>query len=100
MEINVENINNISQWVRSAKPGDVKFAYLDCEKSPSLNTITSRYNRSLGFSRSLFVHYHYCFGKGVAVIVCESLAEYNYNIKTNNTDAWKDKIPQNFRGRA
>lgn len=97
---NIETISNMSEWVRKARPGDVKFAYIASDKTPSLNTITSRYNNSLGYSRGLFVHYHYCLGKGVAIIVCESLAEYNYNIKTNNTNAWKDKIPENFRGRS
>ena len=44
-------IKNITAWISDMKPGEVKSAYLPCDRVQTLNCLASRFNpnRSLGF---------------------------------------------------
>lgn len=93
----LDTITNITAWISDMNPGDVKSAYLSCEKVQTLNCLASRFNRGRGVVRKIFVHYHYCSDFEVATLVCESLEDYYENNKSGNKYEWKKQIPKNYR---
>lgn len=95
--INMEKVKNITEWVRDKEAGQVKSAYLSCDRVQTLNCLTSRFNCGTGRVRRIFVHYHYCRNWEVAVLVCESLEDYYKNINNEDYYGWKDQIPNNYR---
>ena len=95
--IKMEKVTNITDWVRSIKPEEVKIAALPYNKSNSLNILTSRYNCGRGRERGLFVHYHYNPDLEVAVIVCQSRMDYLNDKRNGNNYKWREQIPKNYR---
>lgn len=93
----LERVTNITQWVNSINPGEVKSAYLPCERMQSLNCLASRYNQGWGKVKKKFVHYHYCSDLEIATLVCETREEYLTNRKNEQKNSWKTKIPKDFR---
>lgn len=92
----LDYINNISEWVRTTKPGNVKFAFLDPNRLQSFNCLVSRFNFSRGKERGMYVHYHFCQSKGVAVSVCVTWEEYKTKKNTKYRNDWKKQIPDAY----
>lgn len=90
-------IKNITAWISDMKPGEVKSAYLPCDRVQTLNCLASRFNKSRGVLRNMFVHYHYCSDQSVATLVCESLDDFNENKNKGNDYGWKEQISKNYR---
>ena len=93
----MERVTNITEWINGINPGEVKSAYLSCEKVQSLNCLASRFNQGRGKQRNKFVHYHYCSDFEVATIVCETREEFLTNKANGQKDSWKTQIHKNFR---
>ena len=72
----IERVTNITEWINAINPGEVKSAYLPCDKVQSLNCLASRHNQGRGKQRGKFVHYHYCSDLEVATIICETREDY------------------------
>ena len=75
----IERVTNITEWINAINPGEVKSAYLPCDKVQSLNCLASRHNQGRGKQRGKFVHYHYCSDLEVATIICETREDYLTN---------------------
>lgn len=95
----MEQINNITEWVSSIRPGEVKVGRLSYTRSHSLNILTSRYNNGRGRERGFFVHYHFSSPLEVAVIVCQTRMEYFNDKRNGNTNKWREQVPKNYRRR-
>lgn len=93
----MDRLTNIPEWVNGINPGEVKSAYLACDRVQSLNCLASRFNQGRGKQRDKFVHYHYCSDFEVATIVCETREEYLNNKKNGQENSWKAQIPKDFR---
>ena len=60
--VKIERVANITEWVNGINPGEVKSAYIPCEKVQSLNCLASRHNQGRGKQLSMlkskyFDHY-------------------------------------------
>ena len=93
----IERVTNITEWVNSINPGEVKSAYLPCDNVQSLNCLASRHNQGRGKQRGKFVHYHYCSDLEVATIICETREDYLTNRENGEENSWKTQIPKDFR---
>ena len=92
-----EVVKNITTWISMIEPGMVKAGYLSVNKAHSLNCLASRFNRSRGKIRNIFVHNHYCYEKEIAVIVCDNLDDYITNKNNGNEHEWKKETPKDYR---
>lgn len=95
--VKIERVTNITEWVNGINSGEVKSAYIPCEKVQSLNCLASRHNQGRGKQRNKFVHYHYCSDLEVATIVCETRKDYLKNKENGEQNSRKAQIPKDFR---
>ena len=93
----MELTTNITEWVRSIKPEEVKVGRLPYTRCNSLNMLASRYNQARGRDRGFFVHYHYNQDLEVAVIICQDRMEYFNDKRNGNMYKWREQIPKDYR---
>ena len=49
----IERVTNITEWINAINPGEVKSAYLPCDKLQSLNCLASRQRQAERQARTL-----------------------------------------------
>lgn len=91
-DINVTTEKGIIDWVRTIKEGEVLYASFPRKRAHSVRCGVGMFNNTLGYDRDIFVHFHYCWSKEVAVIVAESLDERELNKGTEHEQDWKEQI--------
>lgn len=91
-DIIVTKGTKIIDWVRTINEGEVLYASFPRLRAHSVRCGVGMYNNTLGYDRNIFVHFHYCWSKEVAVIVAESLDERELNKGTEHEQDWKKQI--------
>lgn len=89
----MQEITKFTEWVSDMKIGEVKRGRIFIGKDRSLRNIVLRFNQSIGYMRSVYVHMSYDYITQEVTLVCTSRDDRETTKNDiNHANDWKKNI--------